>query len=312
MESYFNNKKEVSTFLKWKKHIIIAALLAGIAGVIISYFVDPKYESIAIAYPVNIFPYSEETETEQLLQIFQSADIRNTVIEQKSLHDHYGFHKEDPLRTYYTNISWDENVSISRTPNDAIKIRVLDKDPQMACDIANCIIHQYNLFTDSIHRSKFTEVTELFNRQRERKFIMLDSLKKEIKKYNEMGIYDIPYQAKELAAALFKGSGNSAKITEMQKIFNEHSGDYMILTAWLEGEIRGLEVFINKYDIAFSQQDRIFTHVSVISSPEVAQKRYSPVRWIYGTLFMLGGLMMTLLSIGIVETVQKRKTTTEA
>jgi capsular polysaccharide biosynthesis protein len=310
MESYFNNKKEMSIFLKWKKHIIIVTLVAGIAGAIISYFVKPKYESIAIAYPTNVFPYSEETETEQLLQIFQSADVRNAVIERENLYDHYDLRREDPLGAYYINSLWGENVSISRTPNDAIKIRVLDKDPQMACNIVNSIIKEYNLFTDSVHKSKFTEVVELFNRQRDRKFVMLDSLKQEIRKYNEMGIYDVPYQAKELAAAILRGSGNNAKITEMQKVFNEHSSDYMILQAWLEGEIRGLEDFINKYDIAFTEHDRRFTHASVISSPEVAQKRYSPVRWIYGVLFMFGGFLMTLLTIGVVEAVQKKESHT--
>jgi len=122
-----------------------------------------------------------------------------------------------------------------------------------------------------------------------------------------MGIYDVPYQAKELAAAMLRGSGNTAKIAEMQKTFNEHSGDYMVLTAWLEGEIRGLEEFISRYDLAFSQHDRQFTHASVISSPEVAQKRYSPVRWIYGVLFMLGGFLMTLLTIGVLEAGQKKE-----
>jgi capsular polysaccharide biosynthesis protein len=310
MEQYFNNKKEIHIFLKWKKHIIIAALLTGIAGVVISYFVKPKFESIAIVYPANVFPYSEETETEQVLQTFQSVDIRNAVIEQKNLYDHYKISKEAPLGAYFINSKWDDNISISRTPNDAIKIRVLDKDPQMARDIANSIIDEYHLFTRQLHKNKFTEVIELYSRQRERKFAMLDSLKKEIKKYNEMGIYDVSYQAKELAAAMLKG-GNSAKIAEMQKTFNEHSSDYMILTAWLAGEIRGLEEFINKYDQAFNHQDRQFTHAAVISSPEVAQKRYSPVRWIYATLFTLGGFLMTLLTIGVVEAIRKEKSLPE-
>jgi len=310
MEQYFNNKKEIRIFLKWKKHIIIASLFVGVVGIVISYFVKPKYESIAIVYPANVFPYSEETETEQVLQTFQSADIRNAVIEQKNLYTHHKISKLDPLGAYWINSYWDEHVSISRTPNDAIKIRVLDKDPEMARDIVNSIIDEYHLFTRHLHKSKFVEVIELFNRQRERKFAMLDSLKREIKKYNEMGIYDVPYQARELAAATLRG-GNAAEIAKMQKVFNEHSSNYMILTAWLSGEIRGLEEFINKYDQAFNHHDRQFTHASVISSPEVAQKRYSPVRWIYGALFTLGGFLMTLLTIGIIEAIQREKSIPE-
>jgi len=310
MEQYFNNKKEIRIFLKWKKHIIIASLLIGIAGIIISYFVKPKYESIAILYPSNVFPYSEETETEQVLQTFQSSDIRNAVIKQKNLYDHYKIDRNANLGIYYINSYWDEHVSISRTPNDAIKIRVLDRDPKMARDIVNSIIDEYHLFTRNLHKSKFQEVIELYSRQRERKFVMLDSLKREIKKYNEMGIYDVPYQARELAAATLKG-GNAAEIAKMQKVFNEHSSDYMVLTAWLNGEIRGLEEFVNKYDQAFNHHDRQFTHASVISSPEVAQKRYSPVRWIYGALFMLGGFLMTMLTIGVLEAIQKGKSLPE-
>ena len=308
MESYFNNKKEIRIFLKWKKHIIIAALLTGIAGIVISYFVKPKYESVAVMYPTNVLPYSEESETEQVLQIFQSTDIRNEVIEKLDLYDHYKISREDPLGAYFVNSDWSENVSISRTPNDAVKIRVLDTDPQMACDIVNAIIDEYNLFTRQTHKSKFQEAIELFDRQRARKLMMMDSLKIEIKKYNEMGIYDVPFQAKELAAALLKG-GNTAKIAEMQKVFNEHSGDYMILSAWLEGEMLGVMDFLTRYDNAYIEYDRVFTHVSVISSPEVAQKRYSPVRWVYATLFTLGGFLMTLLTIGAIEAIRKEKTT---
>jgi hypothetical protein len=71
--------------------------------------------------------------------------------------------------------------------------------------------------------------------------------------------------------------------------------------------MNGLTEFINQYDLAFNQFDRQFTHASVVSSPEVAQKKYSPIRWIYGTLFLLGGFLMTLLSIGVIEAIQKRK-----
>ncbi|MCL2510886.1 MAG: Wzz/FepE/Etk N-terminal domain-containing protein [Bacteroidales bacterium] len=307
MESYFNNKKEIRILFKWKKHIVITSLIAGIVGVVISYFIEPKYESIAIVFPANVLPYSEESETEQLLQIFQSSDVRNAVIEDQNLYLHYDIPKGVHLSTYYMKTKWDNNISISRTPNDAIKIRVLDWNAQKACNIANSIINEFNLFTRELHRIKFEEAAELYNRQRERKFAMLDSLKREIKKYNEMGIYDIPYQSKELAAAVLRGSGNTAKIAEMQKAFNEHSGDYMILTAWLAGEVRGLEDFINRYDVAFNRYDRQFTHASVVSSPEVSEKRHFPVRWIFGALFTLGGFLMTLLTIGIIETLPKKE-----
>lgn len=306
MENYFDNKKLLDVISKWKYHIIIITILCGVIGAAVSFLIKPKYESIAIVYPANIFPYSKESHTEQILQIFQSEDIKNTVIEKLNLNEHYEIAKTEPMAKSYMDSKWKNNVSIFRTPNDAIKIRVLDVDPRKARDIANCIIDEFNLHTRKMQRDKFSEVVDLFDSQRERKLKMLDSLKNEMKKYNEMGIYDIPFQAKELAAAMLKG-GHSSQVSQLKEAFDEHGADYLVTQAWLEGEALALQDFIEKYDRAYLEYNREFTFASVVSSPEIADKKYSPIRWIYVVLFTIAGFLLVVTSLVVIEALNDRK-----
>lgn len=306
MENYFDNKKLVDVISKWKYHIVIITVLCGCIGIAVSFLIKPKYESIAIAYPSNISPYSTESETEQILQIFQSDDVKNAVMDSLDLNAHYEISKTDPKAKSYMDDKWKTNVSIFRTPNDAVKIRVLDTDPRKARDIANCIIYEFNSYIQEMHREKSKEVVALFDGERKRKIEVLDSLKAELKEYNRMGIYDIPFQAKELAAAMLKG-GSSNQIAQLKDVFDEHSSDYLVTQAWLEAEALALHDFIGRYDRAYSEYNRNFTFVSIISSPEIADKRYSPVRWIYAVLFTIAGFLLVVTSLVVIEAVNDRK-----
>ncbi|MDR0363743.1 MAG: hypothetical protein LBH92_01785 [Bacteroidales bacterium] len=306
MENYFDNKKLIDVVTKWKYHIIIITFLCGVAGAAVSFLVEPKYESIAIVYPANIFPYSKESHTEQILQIFQSDDIKNAVIEKLGLNEHYKIAKTEPRSNAYMDSKWKSSVSIFRTPNDAIKIRVMDVDPKKARDIANCVIEEFDKHTREMQRIKFKEVVDLFDGQRERKLKMLDSLKNEMKKYNEMGIYDVPFQAKELAEAMLKG-GNSSQISQLRDAFNEHSADYLVTQTWLEGEALALQDFIEKYDRAYIEYNREFTFASVVSSPDIADRKYSPVRWIYVVLFTIAGFVLTVAALAVLEAINDKK-----
>ena len=66
MDNNFNNLSLIQLVLKWKWHILIITLLAALCGAIFSssMFITPLYKSEAVAYPANISPYSDESETE--------------------------------------------------------------------------------------------------------------------------------------------------------------------------------------------------------------------------------------------------------
>ena len=83
----FNNLSLIQLIIKWKWHILIITVVAALCGAIFSSsrFITPLYKSEAILYPANVFPYSEESETEQMLQIINSQSIADSIIEKYDL-----------------------------------------------------------------------------------------------------------------------------------------------------------------------------------------------------------------------------------
>ena len=61
---------------RWKKQLIIVAIGAAIVSFIFTLpaIMTPMFKSTSVVYPVNIEPYSNESPTEQLVQIFNSDD----------------------------------------------------------------------------------------------------------------------------------------------------------------------------------------------------------------------------------------------
>ena len=96
MEKYFNNTNLINLLLKWRIHLIVILIAALVLAVTFSspFFITPKFKSIAVIYPANVSPYSEESETEQMFQILQSQDIMDSVIIKFNLSEHYKIAKD--------------------------------------------------------------------------------------------------------------------------------------------------------------------------------------------------------------------------
>ena len=95
MNNYFDNTSMIKTILKWKWHIVTITLVAAILGAVFSgsTFVTPLFKSEATVYPTHIEEYSDETLTEQMLQIMQSQEIMDSVVDKLNLMPHYKINK---------------------------------------------------------------------------------------------------------------------------------------------------------------------------------------------------------------------------
>ncbi|MCO5265315.1 MAG: Wzz/FepE/Etk N-terminal domain-containing protein, partial [Lentimicrobium sp.] len=100
MDNYFNNIHLMRIFIKWKWHLLSIVLFAAVLALIFSgsFFIKPRYKSFALVYPSNIAPYSDESESEQMLQWLQSSDIKDSIIKKFNLSKHY---KIDSSYKYY-------------------------------------------------------------------------------------------------------------------------------------------------------------------------------------------------------------------
>jgi len=316
MESNFNNLNIINVLLRWRVHLIVILLLAFLGAALFSssLFITPKFKSWAVVYPSNISPYSEESETEQMYQILQASYIRDYVIEKFQLDKHYEIDKN---YEYYTSTlinEYNDNVKISKTTGEAVRIEVLDKDPNTAKQMVDAIIEAYNRKIRMLHEEKFGEVVAMWGRALDRKRQDIDSLSNQLESLaQEYGLLDYTVQSEELMKGLLgtvEGGAtriNSSEVRKLKQNIETRGGLLKITLDNLGHETANLRELTKEYDIAYSNYDRQYTYTNVIEAPFVADKKSYPVRWLIVALTMFTTLFLALVVIGIIENIRIRK-----
>ena len=154
------NNNLLEMFMKNFKLLIIVGISAAVLSVVFSSptFIDPKFQSQAVVYPSNLGEYSEESPIEQMMQWFESRTIKENVIKELGLADHYEIDtKKDSLGHYYLLLEYDENVSVNETKYESAEITVTDVEPEMAYKIVNKIIENLNFVIREEHKKRANE-----------------------------------------------------------------------------------------------------------------------------------------------------------
>lgn len=308
MENYFNNVSLIRLIYKWRVHLIIIAGVAGVLGAIFSMpiFITPLYKSEAIVYPSNISSYSDESETEQMIQVLQSKSIMDSLVDKFNLLDHYKIGKD---YAYWQTVLLDEyheKVKVTKTQYEAVLITVMDKDPQTACDMVNEILHQYDLKIGSMHKSKRIEVIQMYERQLKAKKSLIDSLQDRAQEIaTKYGIVDVGMQVREITRAdLGAYSGNSSNSKRL-KTLKENIEIYASeLVRILDMRHMELQSYANvrldyEQELRFVVSD--MTYSNILSEPFVADKKSYPVRWVVVALSIFGALLLSILTIFVIE-----------
>ncbi len=302
MDKYFDNTSLLKVVLKWKWHIAAVTIIAAILGAVFSgpTFITPQYKSEAVLYPNGLSEFSDETYTEQMLQVMESQEIMDSIVKKFDLMSHYEI---DPNYEYAKTAligEYHDRISISKTPYEGVKIKVLDKDPQLACDIANEIIRCYDIVFGTIHKSKKWENVRMFERQLEQKTAFIDSLKRELARITKDGdMLNYTYLSKGNSLAYFGESNNkdaeynvASAITLIELIATE-TEDYSDVRHFYEEELR--------------QAQGEMTYSNIVSRPFVSDKKAYPVRWIIVALCGIGAFLLSVLIVVAIDKIEIKK-----
>lgn len=296
MDKYFNNTPLLKAVFKWKWHIVVISIVAAVCGAIFSgpTFITPKYKSEAIVYPRGLAEFSDETFTEQMLQVMDSKDIMDSVVEIFNLMEHYEIDKNYPFAKTALIGEYRDRVSISKTPYDAVKIKVLDKDPEMAYAMVNEIIRLYNVKFDEIHKSKKWENVKMYEKNLARKYNFIDSLKRELAQISGDG---------NMVNYLYLSKGNSiAYFSEGKNNNSENIANAIALIELIASETEAYSEIKLGYEREIRQAEGDMTYLNVVSNPFVADKKAYPVRWIIVALSGIGAFLMSVLAVVALET----------
>ena len=308
MESYFKTKSIFSMISKWKWHLLIITVVAAILGIVFScpYFIHPKYKSSAVLYPANIICHSDESESEQMLEIIGSDDIMFQIIERYDLYSHYGLDSSANGSLAKMLKYYDDNVIIEKTPNDAIQITVCDEDPQMAADMVNSIIECYDHHVQYMNANKSKELLEIYTNTAKNKKHISDSLSEIMKKYGtEYGMIDEKSQTRAYGEATAQGRGGEA--ANILKNWQEYGAEFKTTDSLLTNTIQRYNKDLKVCEDAKRDMTKVQTYSHVVSRPFVADKKFYPVRWLIALLSALGGFLIGVIGIAIVEGCRKPK-----
>lgn len=315
MDSFFNSKSIIDLIIKWKKQLIVVVVAAILLSSLFSspLFITPLYKSSCTLYPSNISPYSDESETEQSVQIFQSRDIRDSLVKNFNLARHWGI--DSGYQHFESTLVWEysQKVHVSKTPFEAVEIEILDHDPVMARDLILGMLDAYNKKIREMHRSKFGEVVKNYSYIMGIRKHYLDSLRDRAQDLGiQYGLLDFQGQSREVTRAyLSTGSGSirSAEAKALKQNLDQKGGEMLLLSEMMRAESDAYSTMKLDADRALLDFNRNYTYVNVLSKPFVADKKSYPIRWLIVVFSTLASFFMAVLIIGLIEQTRYRNYT---
>lgn len=278
-------------------------------------FLQPWYKSTAIVYPVNLSPYSTETPTEQLLQLLESDDLKDTLISHFKLMEHY---KVDPTLPFAHSVVFNKlkkKLKISNTRFESVYIQVLDKNPEYACMMINELIDQLNLKIRNIYRKQFVEVFTIVKNQMDLKKTELDSLDMRLNDLTvDYELFDVPAQANEVVRAyLGTVDGSNGEVINhenvakfMQNII--YFGSEHIRTSGYAYNSRNEYLNLkNQFENVQKEITKELSYVNIINSPKVPLLPAYNLRMYIILFTSVGALFIAFLLFSFLEALKLKK-----
>jgi len=275
--------------MKWKFHFIIITAASIIVSIVFSspFFIKPRYKSFAIVYPSNLIPYSSESPSEQLLQLLESADIRNSIIDKFNLPAHYNI--DTTAKSGFSDLiaAYQSNVEVKRTQFNSIEIKVYDTDPQIASEMVTEIINGLNSKARTLQREKTKEVLVIVKNQLSVKKMQVDSVNSILQELRvKYQILDYEVQVKEVTKNYLKALSSGTRKENLKDIdvlmrnLEEKGGEYYQTKQTFDILLNSFTATAIEYNKVTSDLNKMLTYTNIVSKPFPADKKSYPIRWL--------------------------------
>ena len=318
------NSLDLLGFL-WKnrKSILIIGFIAAVVSSFVALVIEEKFESTVTLYPsktssvsfgeINnedqtVSKFGEEEEAEQMLQILESAKIREEIITKFDLLNHYEIDTTGKYIFTELNETYADNISFTRNKNGAVLITVLDKSPDTAALIANEIADLFDRTKNAmIHARAITD----FNIKKEKLKKLeseMQSLRDTMSVLSSLGVVTADaYQG--LTDAMLKAGDLKTKNEYKQKLaMTEKFGSllkaFQIETEFLSERIATLK---SSYEQAETDANSFPSHKFTVEEASPAEKKSYPVRWLIVVITSLSSVLFTCIILLFNEKIKELK-----
>lgn len=180
MKDLGNNYDLSNTMDFFRRHwalFTVVFVVGVIASTVVSLLITPQYRSSAILFPTNsnrmskailadrysmdFMDYGSERDCEYAIQILMSQSMEDDVCRRFNLMEHYEIPDDDPHKLTNLHKIYQGNISIKRTKFIGVEIAALDKDPQLAADIVNYMVANYDSLSSRIQSDRSNDAYKI-------------------------------------------------------------------------------------------------------------------------------------------------------
>jgi uncharacterized protein involved in exopolysaccharide biosynthesis len=307
---------------QWRKPIMLVSITAAILSAVVSLLMKERYKSAVVLYAEqqhsfgaqlledvqkeDLLTFGEEEDAERLLQMINSDQVRNKVIEKYKLWDVYEIQRDQRGANTLIAREYQDNVSAELTKFGSVEVAVLDEKPERARDMANDIA----LFADSVANRMRSERAMTAFKYAEASLqsalnevqVMEDSMKV----LQEMGVYSYLDQIAALTemygTAIAEGHPDRAQQLKAQMDFlSKYGTTYVNLETNLKEAYEKLNVLRKRYDLMKIDVESNIPVMRVVDYASAADKKSFPIRWLIVAMSTLSAFVFTFILLLIID-----------
>jgi len=321
----------ISIIKKYIKSLCVIFFLTTVISVWVSLFlIEEKFKSSVTIYPTttnsisqallvehnpyrkDVLEFGEEEHAEQLIQVLNSDEIKDSIINRFHLFSHYEVSQSDIHHKSIMNELYRQAISIKKNRLNAIEIIVLDKDPQIAANIANEYLDLVDFVIARIRKNRAKQALEILQKRKDLLYHQRNATQDSLKVYRSYGIVSTVHQIERLteqyAIALAANNLNGAnRIKKELNNLSEYSGNHDVLlrkSYEIEEELSLIEFESDRVaiDTEYTLENKF-----VINRAYPADKKAYPIRWLIVFSSLVSVFIISLLSISILESMNTNK-----
>jgi hypothetical protein len=295
---------------------------------LVSLTIEDKYKSSVILFPAaqtsisrillsisgggedGISSIGKEEQSEQLLQVLHSEYIRSQIVEKYDLMGHYEINPNEKFK--YTKLynQYKKNISFKRTEFMSIEISVMDKDPQVAADIANDIAALLDSTMNLILKERALKAFSIVEEEYLRLAGQIKVLEDSLVALGQLGVYHPEMQAQALSEAYSQAvaNGSTAAAQKLQKeidILALYGSRFNNIMLFLEFEKESLSHLKQKYTEAKVDAEQRVPHKFVVDSAFRAERKTYPKRSLIVIFSTMATFVLTFVGLLVVENLKE-------
>ncbi len=308
------------------KPILIITVIAAVVSIIVSLLIQPKYKSSVILFPApavslsksllgtnitskTVATFGEEEEVERLMQVLNSDELRQLVIQKHNLMKHYEIDTTSKFPKTQLLKEYEDNVSINRTEFMSIKVEVLDKDPRKAASIANDISAFVDTVMNQMKRERAKKSLNIVENEYQSLQNSIKQLEDSLTQIRMQGVNDYSSQSEVFneayAKALLNNSPRAKVLKEKIDILSKYGSAYIAISQFLENQYSQLSDLKARYAEAKVNANKTLSHKLVVNRAHAAEKKSYPVRWLIVVVSTASAFILAIIVLLVLDNIKR-------